>query len=71
MKTLDRALSLPELQSHLNALEIGKQLTLAHTDYCRLFGTDDVALNRVDHFAAGHSCTAEVQPGSVVFRKTR
>ncbi|MFS8116118.1 hypothetical protein QD460_30790 [Rhizobium jaguaris] len=69
--TLYGALSLPGLQSRLNALRIGEQLTLAHSEYCRLFGTNGVALNRVNHFAAGHGCAAEIQLVSVTFRKMR
>ncbi|MBB5575961.1 hypothetical protein [Rhizobium paranaense] len=69
--TLHHTLSLPGLQSRLNALRIGKQLTLAYSDYCRLFGTDDMALDRINHFAVGHGCTAEIRLASVTFKKMR
>jgi len=62
-------LSLPRLQTVLNQLTPGQQLTLARKQADRLFGLNDVGAARVSRFAEGHRCTVVHANECVVFEK--
>lgn len=64
-------LSLAGLQRRLNDLPVNQELTIAISDYRRLFGANDVARGRLDNFAVGHGCTVDPRVSSIVFRKVR
>lgn len=67
--TTHRPLDLPALQNRLDALAAGGTLSVASAQAERLFGVKDVALRRLELFAAGHRCAIDVKPGTVTFRK--
>ena len=58
-----RNFTLVELQLRLDALSEGAVLQIAHRDYERLFGVNDVAMGRL------HACAASFADGAVLFRK--
>jgi len=64
-----RNFTLVELQLRLDALYEGAVLQIAHRDYERLFGVNDVAMGRLRRFAKGHACAASFADGPVLFRK--
>jgi hypothetical protein len=64
-------IDLAALQRRLDALRVGEHLTIAASDYRRLFGIDDVAQRRVAHFARGHGCRLDAAPSVIRFHKTR
>lgn len=65
------AITLPGLQSRLDALDVGAELTLGISACRRLFGVNDAGAKRLALFAAGHGCVVDGTPSAVTFRKTR
>jgi hypothetical protein len=64
-------LTLPGLQRLLDALAKDSCITLAISDYRRLFSVNDLAQARMRNFASGHGWVAEATPTSLSFRKVR
>jgi hypothetical protein len=62
-------LTLPGLQSTLDSLSEGQQVTLARTQADRLFGLNDVGSTRMARFAVGHHCIVVHADSCVVFEK--
>lgn len=69
MKPLRVNFSLPELQEKLDALAEGALLQISARDYRRLFGVNDVAADRLRHFARGHACVVSHADTAILFRK--
>lgn len=61
--------TLPSLQSILEGLPEGRQVTLARKQVDRLFGLNDVGTTRVLRFAGGHNCTVVHANDCVIFEK--
>jgi hypothetical protein len=61
--------TLPELQQSLDRLERGAVLKISNPDFERLFGINDVAVNRLLHFARGHDCIVSRGEDAIYFRK--
>lgn len=61
--------TLPSLQSTLNRLSEGQQLTLARKQADRLFGLNDVGAERMARFAGGHNCIVAHANECIVFEK--
>lgn len=55
---MSEPVNLPTLQDRLDRLLPGDTVFVRHADFIRLFGTNDVALGRLSHFAKGHNCLA-------------
>lgn len=66
---MDHDFTLPSLESVLDSLPPGQQLTLARTQVDRLFGLNDVGTRRVLRFAGGHRCIVVHADDCVVFEK--
>lgn len=62
-------LTLPTLQSTLDRLSEGQQVTLARSQADRLFGLNDVGSTRMARFASGHDCIIVHADSCVVFEK--
>ena len=66
---LHRDFTLPELQEKLDKLQPGAMLQIGRRDYERVFGLNDVAVNRLRHFAKGHQCIVSFADTAILFRK--
>jgi hypothetical protein len=55
---MQKDFTLPDLQARMDLLQAGERLQVTHADVQRLFGTDDVAGDRLLWFARGHNCVA-------------
>ena len=53
----------------MDQLRSGEQVDIPRADYQRLFGENDVARARLDHFAKGHRCVAYWSPMAIVLRQ--
>jgi hypothetical protein len=62
-------LTLADLQKQLNQLQPGEKLTIAGSTYHRLFGDNDLARMRLDHFARGHGCAVHQFDHAATFHK--
>ena len=62
-------LTLPRLQSVLDRLREGQQLTLARTQADRLFGLNDAGAARLARFPKGHRCIVVHANECLVFEK--
>ena len=69
MNALGRNFTLPELEDRLDQLAEGALLQISARDYTRLFGTNNVAVARLLHFAKGHACVASHADAAILFRK--
>lgn len=66
---MNQKITLPELQFSLDRLPAAKSLALANADAERLFGFNDVAIERMKRFASGHNCIVSRAISCVVFEK--
>lgn len=62
-------LTLVGLQRKLDSLEPGDELMIAGSTGRRLFGLNDAASARIDHFATGHGCTVIQYEDVILFHK--
>jgi len=61
--------TLSELESSLERLDPAERLWLAASEVERLFGSNDVAMRRIRHFAKGQRCLATQVVGGISFHK--
>ncbi len=69
MSALRPNFTLPELEHRLDELAEGALLQISQRDYRRLFGVNDVASERLLHFAKGHACVTSHSDGAILFRR--
>ena len=69
MRPLIPNFSLPQLQAQLDQLDEGALFQISGQDYRRLFGENDIARERLLHFAKGHSCVISHANEAIMFRK--
>lgn len=66
---MEYQLTLPALQTRLDSLHIAQSLTLANRQIEKLFGFNDVAIERMRRFARGHDCVVSYSDDCVTFLK--